>query len=47
MDPLFIPCAIPVRTDELVNGEKFEAIFIHLVKNQRKYLLCRENYFQL
>ena len=27
MDPLFIPCAIPVRTDGLVNGEKFEAIF--------------------
>jgi hypothetical protein len=27
MDPLFIPCAIPVRTDDLVNGEKFEAIF--------------------
>jgi hypothetical protein len=27
MDPLFIPCAIPVRTDNIVNGENFEAIF--------------------
>ena len=27
MDPLFIPCAIPARTDNLVNGENFEAIF--------------------
>ena len=27
MDPLFIPCAIPARTDNIVNGEKFEAFF--------------------
>lgn len=27
IDPLFIPCAIPVRTDNLVNGENFEALF--------------------
>ena len=27
MDPLFIPCAIPARTDNIVNGENFEAIF--------------------
>ena len=27
MDPLFIPCAIFARTDNIVNGEKFEAIF--------------------
>lgn len=27
MDPLFIPSAIPVRTDNIVNGENFEAIF--------------------
>ena len=27
MDPLFIPSAISVRTDDLVNGENFEAMF--------------------
>ncbi len=27
IDPLFIPCAIPARTDILVNGENFEAVF--------------------
>ena len=27
MDPLFIPCAIPVRTDNIVNGEHFETFF--------------------
>ena len=27
IDPLFIPCAIPARTDNLVNGENFEAMF--------------------
>jgi len=27
MDPLFIPCAIPARTDNIVNGENFEAMF--------------------
>ena len=27
MDPLFIPCAIPARTDNLVNGENFETFF--------------------
>tara|TARA_B100001758_G_scaffold50625_1_gene41131 strand:+ start:16016 stop:17017 length:1002 start_codon:yes stop_codon:yes gene_type:complete len=27
MDPLFIPCAISARTDNLVNGEHFEAMF--------------------
>ena len=27
MDPLFIPCAISARTDNLVNGKSFEAMF--------------------
>ena len=27
MDPLFIPCAISARTDDLINGENFEAFF--------------------
>ena len=27
LDPLFIPCAIPARTDNLVNGENFQAMF--------------------
>lgn len=27
IDPFFIPCAIPVRSDNLVNGESFEAFF--------------------
>ena len=27
IDPLFIPCAIAARTDNLVNGENFEAMF--------------------
>jgi len=27
MDPFFIPCAISVRTDDIVNGENFEAMF--------------------
>ena len=27
MDPLFIACALPVRTDNLVNGENFDAFF--------------------
>lgn len=27
MDPLFIACAIPTRTDNIVNGENFEAFF--------------------
>ena len=27
MDPLFIPCAIPFRPDNVVNGESFEAFF--------------------
>ena len=27
MDPFFIPCAIPTRTDNIVNGENFEAFF--------------------
>jgi hypothetical protein len=27
MDPLFIACAISIRTDKLVNGEKFETFF--------------------
>ncbi len=27
IDPLFIPCAIPARTDNLVNGENFKAMF--------------------
>ena len=31
MDPLFIACAIPVRTDNIVNGENFEAFFANLV----------------
>ena len=25
IDPLFIPCAIPVRSDQIVNGENFQA----------------------
>ena len=27
MSPFFIPCAIPVRSDNLVNGESFDAFF--------------------
>lgn len=27
MDPLFIPCAISARTDNIVNGEKYKAFF--------------------
>ena len=27
MDPIFIPCAIPYRPDNITNGESFEAFF--------------------